>query len=119
MVTRRSMLLGLTASLIAAPAVIRTPGLLMKIVEPKPELNELVANWMVARDAIFKTYMQEAVMQMWCYGTTFTKIDEDGLPCVVPIEEWSNPYDGAELIRADWPSLTIKAPSGGFKIART
>lgn len=34
MVTRRSMLLGLTASLIAAPAVIRTPGLLMTIVAP-------------------------------------------------------------------------------------
>lgn len=59
MITRRSMLLGLTASLIAAPAVIRTPGLLMpirKLIEPD---DPWLVRWGPSTEFIFRTSIPE------------------------------------------------------------
>ena len=100
MTSRRFFLLG-AASLIAAPAIVRADSL-MKIVVPKPvlgPLNEYLLAAMLRDIETVNARIEQAV-----FSDLFEAIH--------------NPYEGRELIRADWPSRTIKAPPSGFKLAR-
>lgn len=104
MTTRRLFLLR-AASLIAAPAVIRTAGLLM-LIKPLRDYYPIV-EWMKKRNL--------PPMMLTADGTF-------DLPYA--IETGVISYTGRDLsfagpiVARDWPSRSIEAQPSGFKIAR-
>lgn len=143
MITRRSMLLGIGAAL-AAPAIVRADSL-MKLWVPKPTVDELfalyaadflyAANLARIHAAVFGTgYIEhgpglkvrsidpfeiwDGIHQRDGYLTKLQFETPDrqnqGLAGLI---KWDGPAKPTgPIIGADWPSRTIKAPPGGFKV---
>ncbi len=105
MTSRRSFLIGLGSAL-AAPAVIRTAGLLMpvrKVIEPEPadlfSLMQMHYDRMVNPPLV----MSEIIDLPFAIQAGVISYAGHGV------------FEARELVAADWPSRTIKAPP---KVAR-
>lgn len=108
MTSRRSFLIGLGSAL-AAPAVIRTAGLLMpvrKVIEPEVFLFDLM------RANFEKMIRPPMVASSEMFNLPFALMPG----CVTYVGH--DLFKGREFIDANWPSRTIKAPPGGFKVER-
>lgn len=95
MIARRSLLLGL-GSLVASPAIIRVAPLmrikpvrtpLEIVLDAQKTLNALHLG--VSEDPAYRRFLRYYMENMAVYGGVVTRTGDDGMPYVVPFDEWA------------------------------
>lgn len=109
---RRGLLVGLAAA-VAAPAVIRIPGLLMPVksmVIPAPTMPEVLAKMASFMEEAMKAIELDIRMDLMVFGSAFVRADESGIMhSVSPLDVWGGRYSAAELSRMEM--ITAPQPS--------